>query len=948
MAKIHEEENIMADDITIVVRLRDLASKNLAVVGSSLKTMGGVALSVAKNVALVGGAMSAIAGAATIAGIGKSVKVFADFDDTMRAVGAVTGATAEEMVALTAIAEKMGKTTKFSAAQAADGLRFLGMAGLDTNEQISALPNVLNLATAAAVDLGTSADIATNVLSGYGLEVESLARVNDVLVKGFTSSNTSLVELGESFKYVGPIAASAGADFEETVAAIGKLGDAGIKGSQAGTVLRSALARLLDPSKEAAGVLNELGSRIGQTSLEIKDAEGNFVGWEKLLRQLEDAGADTTDIIRLFGQEAGPGMAALLKAGSDSVGKFSKELKSAGGTTDRIAKEMGAGIGGAFRNMKSAFEAIQIAVGKAFGPDFTGIINRVTALFRKLADEISEFAKTEDFKLWSDVIRTGFDLAFKGIEKMINILKVFGKVFQATAYAVSGEWDQVQKSLQGANTELKAFYGFADEDQPEFFKIGADTKDSIKVLNKETGKFVTMTRKAYEEYLKIQDAQKAIGKGTKKTTQEINAEVKLGPSTEAQARSEFKKLQTIIQTEMAALEISYELGQVGLKQYFADREALVRESVESELEQLARLAEDETNADKRLAIQDKIFDKKKELETKLLELTAERIKKEEDLEREKIKKQEELNAQKIAIEQAFSDIKARLKVAEGESLRAEFLKEEADLQERQNRELDVLTENNAKKAEILEYERLQELEKLKLHEDQAKRLMQYRLNVAQEVASGVGDLFTEMYELGGKKQKEFFYLAKAAKIAEATINIANAVAGALGSPPYGIGAIANAALISSLGAIQLAKITSTGLAEGGTVPGRSPHKKADNIPIAATAGEFMQPVSAVDYYGAGVMEAIRQRKIPRELFSGFSMPVFPRRTRSRFAEGGSIGAGPQQKQANEDEGLKADIVNIVDPEMVPKYLNSTAGRKTVFNVLRSDPYSLKSIMAQEM
>jgi hypothetical protein len=243
---------------------------------------------------------------------------------------------------------------------------------------------------------------------------------------------------------------------------------------------------------------------------------------------------------------------------------------------------------------------------------------------------------------------------------------------------------------------------------------------------------------------------------------------------------------------------------------------------------------------------------------------------------------------------------------------------------------------------------LQELEKLKLHEDQAKRLMQYRLNVAQEVASGVGDLFTEMYELGGKKQKEFFYLAKAAKIAEATINIANAVAGALGSPPYGIGAIANAALISSLGAIQLAKITSTGLAEGGTVPGRSPHKKADNIPIAATAGEFMQPVSAVDYYGAGVMEAIRQRKIPRELFSGFSMPVFPRRTRSRFAEGGSIGAGPQQKQASEDEGLKADIVNIVDPEMVPKYLNSTAGRKTVFNVLRSDPYSLKSIMAQEM
>src|SRR5690606_30654581 len=169
---------------------------------------------------------------------GVTLRTGADFEAAMARVGAVSRATAEQQEALTAAAREAGATTTFSATQAAEALSFLAMAGFRAEESIGALPSVLQLAASAQIHLGTPADITSNILTGYGMTVEELGRANDVLVASFTSANVDLSMLGESFKYVGPVARGAGVQFEEVAAAIGLLGNAGIQGSMAGTALR--------------------------------------------------------------------------------------------------------------------------------------------------------------------------------------------------------------------------------------------------------------------------------------------------------------------------------------------------------------------------------------------------------------------------------------------------------------------------------------------------------------------------------------------------------------------------------------------------------------------------------------------------------------------------------------------------------------------------------------
>lgn len=160
-----------------------------------------------------------------VAGFGALIaKTAGDFEASMNQVGAVSGATGNQLDELRKTARDLGATTQFSASEAADAMKFLSMAGFDANQTIEALPGTLQLAAAASLDLGDAADIVSNILSGYGIQVEELSRVNDVLVKTFTSANTDLRQLGEAMKYAGPVASAAGVQFEEAAAAIGLMG----------------------------------------------------------------------------------------------------------------------------------------------------------------------------------------------------------------------------------------------------------------------------------------------------------------------------------------------------------------------------------------------------------------------------------------------------------------------------------------------------------------------------------------------------------------------------------------------------------------------------------------------------------------------------------------------------------------------------------------------------
>ncbi|MFC4869341.1 phage tail tape measure protein [Streptomonospora arabica] len=306
----------------------------------------------------VGETMTASVTAPLAAVGGLVIKTAGDFEQSMQRVAAVSGATGGEMSKLTELAKDLGATTQFSASEAADGMQFLAMAGFDARETMQALPGVLDLAAAGAVELGVAADVASNILSGYGMEAKDIGGVNDVLAKTFTSTNTTLEMLGESMKYVGPVAASAGLSFEEISAAIGLLGNAGIQGSEAGTALRGSIARLLSPTAAVSSKLSELG-------VTVTDAKGNLLPLVNIIGQLEDSGADTADIMTIFGQEAGPAMAALIGQGSGALKGLTGELKNAGGTAESIAKTQMEGFNGSVKELQSAAEGLAIAVAES-------------------------------------------------------------------------------------------------------------------------------------------------------------------------------------------------------------------------------------------------------------------------------------------------------------------------------------------------------------------------------------------------------------------------------------------------------------------------------------------------------------------------------------------------------------------------------------------------------
>lgn len=326
----------------------------------------------ARDMKAVGRTLTVAATLPIVAMGAASLKAASDFEAGLNRVQAVSGATASEFRALKKQAADLGATTQYTAGQAADAMGFLGMAGFRANEILGAMPGTLQLAAAAQIDLARSADIVTNILTGYGLVVEELGMANDVLVKTFTRTNTDLSMLGESFKYVGPIAKSAGVAFAETAAAIGLMGNAGIQGSMAGTSLRGAITRLLKPTSEVTSTLSRLG-------VSATDSEGRLLSLTEIVRQLEESGATTGDMMAIFGQRAGPAMAALVEQGSEALRGLVRELEASGGTAQRIAETQMKGLRGAMRELKSAVEALALAI------TGTGLLEGVTALAKQLA-----------------------------------------------------------------------------------------------------------------------------------------------------------------------------------------------------------------------------------------------------------------------------------------------------------------------------------------------------------------------------------------------------------------------------------------------------------------------------------------------------------------------------------------------------------------------------------
>jgi len=952
----------MAENVDIIVRLKDAASKGIRAIKGS---MGELEKSVGSTRKILGsmvgtlGTLAATIGAGAF--LGSAIKTFADFDTAIRSAGAVSNATAEELKDLSDAAKEMGKTTKFSAVQAADGLKLLGMAGFETKESIEALPGVLNLAAAAGTDIATSADIATNVLSGFGLEVENLGQVNDVLVKTFTSSNTAVQELGESFKYVGPLFKAVGGNFEELFATIGKLGDVGIKGSQAGTALKGALQQLLNATPEQIKLQKELGERIGQTSLEVLDAQGSFVGYTRIVEQLSKAGVNGSQILKLFGTEAGPAMAALVGQGSESIKELQTAIEEAGGISEEVAKKMGAGLGGAILEAKSAFEAVKIAIGEAFSEDLIQGIRVARDWLIDLVDVIKELKENGTIEAWATVTKIGFGTVTTSAKIAWAAVKEVVKVFTALGLLATGQVSAAGEALKDLGSDFVAVAESMRQEVEKsegtrFFKIDTSTGEITEEVN------------AVGELIKKAVKTGPIGQGVKEASKELSeALVPKAAPVEALLKAEMTKLSALLSLESTKIEDSYERGLIDLETYYNERAKIIQRKMEQEIQLLSQKASSETDLGKKELLNAQIFAKEQELQAALLSLETERYREQDRLAQERLSKDQALNQLKLKAEQALADQKKRLANDPAYGLQGQFSEELANLQTKHNaeleeinnfyvRKLDMLRQQKAAEAEIEaiadeqkkmidDQKRMQREEEFRLEQDQQSRLVNFQLNNYANLAGGMADTLSNAYELIGKENKEMFYAMKAAAIAEAVIKTAQAVVSAYataGNPYLGI---AMAAIVGAAGAVQVAKIASQSYAEGGLIAGQSPTKTSDDKLINATSGEFMQPVDTVDYYGLGVMEALRRRAIPKDMFTGFNMPSIKYGHR-QFAEGGAVtpASGIPDPNDVKKEGQKTNIVNVLDPAVFEQWSASTPGQKNIMNVISQNAFEVRQMI----
>ncbi|QWI73303.1 phage tail tape measure protein (plasmid) [Bacillus mycoides] len=368
------------------------------------------------------GTASAAAGLAMVASIGLTVKSAANFEQSMAKVKAISGATDTEFAALSATAKEMGATTQYSASQAADGLAFLSLAGFKAQDSIDAIPSVLNLAAAGALDLGTAADIASNIMTGFGLSAKDTGFATDVLAKTFTTANTDMNQLGMAMKYVAPVANALGWDITDAATAIAKMSDAGIQGSQAGTSLRAALLSLANPTGQTEKAFEKLG-------ISVVDANGSFKPLPELIGHISSKMEGMTETqktvtaAQLVGTEASAGFLALLAQGQPALENYKKSLEESGGTAERVAKTMQDTLMGAWTQLTSATEGLAIQIGEALLPAFTGLAKGATLVVGAMAQVDPQFVAFTMTAIATTAAVAGVAV---GITKIVTSLKILG------------------------------------------------------------------------------------------------------------------------------------------------------------------------------------------------------------------------------------------------------------------------------------------------------------------------------------------------------------------------------------------------------------------------------------------------------------------------------------------------------------------------------------------
>lgn len=334
--------------------------------------------SVVKTAAVgIGGAMVAVGGYA--------IKVGSDFESAMSNVAAISGATGDDLQMLKDTAKEMGATTQFSATEAANALSYMALAGWDANQSAAALPGVLNLAAASGMELASASDMVTDYMSAFGMSCEQSGYFADMLAYAQSNANTTAELLGESYKNCAANMAAAGQDVETTTSLLAMMANQGLKGSEAGTALAAVMRDLT--AKMSDGAI-----KIGDTSVAVQDANGNYRDLTDILQDVESATNGMGDaekaaaLSSTFTADSIKGLNLILNAGVSNAADFENQLRNSSGTAEQMADTMNDNLAGAMKSLQSRAETFGNAIYESFSVQLKDAVNAAADALGSLTD----------------------------------------------------------------------------------------------------------------------------------------------------------------------------------------------------------------------------------------------------------------------------------------------------------------------------------------------------------------------------------------------------------------------------------------------------------------------------------------------------------------------------------------------------------------------------------
>lgn len=392
--------------------------KDIEKAGQSISKVG-AGLTTAVTLPLVGAATAA-------------VKTAADFESAMSNVHAIMGDTYDD--SLTQFAQKLGATTAWSAQEVAQAMQYTGMAGWTAQENIEGLKGILDLASASGTDLALTSDIVTDAISAFGYTAADSARFADTMTAACTSANVSVETLGESYKYCGALAGTMGYELDQVTTALAVMGNNGIKGSQAGTALRSAISNLAAPTKQMKEGMDALG-------ISLKNQDGSMKTFEEVIDNVRTSFSGLGEAEQaayakqIFGKQAMAGMLAIINTSAEEYDALAASIDNSGGAADKAAKTQLDNLNGQLTLLKSATEGTAIAFGNRMLPYLKQAVTWVQGLMDKI-NGLSD-AQMDNIIKWAGIAAAAgpaimiFGKIVSGVGKGIQIFNRLGIAIKA-------------------------------------------------------------------------------------------------------------------------------------------------------------------------------------------------------------------------------------------------------------------------------------------------------------------------------------------------------------------------------------------------------------------------------------------------------------------------------------------------------------------------------------